>query len=210
MYIDDVMFITFLITSVPFVIWGMWGFSCWIMSLIKVRRGYIEVEWIEKNHQKRSKLVKPEKSNKIKIGELEYPLILDPAYYVLKGAKKIITFTRLGEKMKQIDYSAASRSKGEPPEDIFNDMLIEAEQVGRILGFKPDVLIKLVTFVAAGAAVIAVIGLIILNGQVNLMPAQIGDVVSEQNVNLAQQVAQAVREAIASTPTTISNATIIS
>jgi len=206
-YVDDFMFINFLIIGTPFIIWGMWSFSTWITTLIKVRRGFMEVRWIEKNHQEKVKLQKPQ-SNNIKIDGKPYPFINSPDFYVMKGAKKILEFTRLGERLQQIRFAGTiKRNEDEPSEDLFNSMLMEAEQWGKLQVFKPDILMKLLTIIAAVGVIAIGAGLVIELGMLNNLPQTTASALGESLKDLPTQVADKITPLI-SKPV-IPNATVI-
>jgi hypothetical protein len=161
MIIDDSTMFVFIITSVPFVFWGMWGFTQWFITMIKTRSGHYLVRWVNPNHQEQEKLVKPDKANQIKVNGKPQPFNNSPDYFSMKGAKKILLFSNLGDRITQMKLKSSEKEdKNSPPPDLFNEMLLEMEQWGKMMGVKPNPLMLLLCFVAAGAAVGTLLGVL--------------------------------------------------
>jgi len=157
-YVDDFQIFSLFIISVPFVLWGMWAFSNWFMSMIKTRRGFYSVRWIEQNHQEIEKMIKPDKAGQMKIAGKPRPFQNDPAHFILRGSKKIIEFTKLGNNFMQLSFMpAGGKDKDAPPADLFDEMLLEMEQFGKMMSLRPAGWKDILLMVAAGAAVLALI-----------------------------------------------------
>lgn len=168
--------ITFNVPEIPFFIFlgvlgimfpiGIYHFSKFITTIIKVRRGYQEVELVQKNHQRSRKLEKP-LGNKIKVEGEDKPFENDPEHYVLEGSKKVVAFTRLKDRLEQLSFTGGDRShKGEMPENLFNDALHESEEWGKRQGFEEKKWKDIALIGAVILGVIAVVGLFYLNGTV--------------------------------------------
>lgn len=200
--------LAFLIVFVPFVlILGAKTLAEWLEGFIKVRRGYFSVNWIMKNHQWKERLVKP-KGNDVEIESKPQPFFNNPQYTAFKGSKKMIFFSRIGDRLRQLMITGNSdkdfeKNKGIPPENEFNDMLDAAEISGSLLGFKKTDLEKwllyIAVFAAAGALVLGVINL-------NMLTLIDGKINTTQQI---QTQPQAAPQTPAANPNIPSNATII-
>lgn len=165
--------LAFMIVFVPFfLVLGMWKFSDWLMSFIKVRQGYFNVNWVMKNHQWRERMIKPD-GNDVKLEGKPQPFINDPKFTAFKGSKKVIIFSRVGDRLKQLQIRADTdkdleKSKGIPPETEFNDMLDGAEMAGSIFGIKKTqfekILLIIAVVAAAGALLLGVVNLNMASG----------------------------------------------
>lgn len=148
----------FSIVGVPlFMFLGFWKFSDWMVNFIKVRQGFMEYMHVLKNHQIKTKMFKPT-SNEVKIGKNKYPFTTSPEYLGFKGNKKVIFFSRIGDRLQQLPFFSKGDKKTEknsPNEDIFNQMLLEAEQTGKLFGIKKNPLMQIL-------AIIGIIGIAIL------------------------------------------------
>lgn len=175
--------LAFLIVFVPFLtVLGIKAFTEWITDFIKVRRGFFSVNWIMKNHQWRDRMIKPN-GNNVKIEDKPQPFINNPNFTAFKGAKKIIFFSRIGERLKQLQIKADTdreleKSKGIPPETEFNDMLDGAEMSGSIFGLKKSQFEKILLYIAVIAAAGALIA-----GVVNINMSSALDIKLNQTIN---------------------------
>jgi hypothetical protein len=156
--------LAFLIVFTPFLlILGTKALAEWLEQFIKIRRGFFSVNWVMKNHQWRERLVKP-KGNDVVVEGKPQPFINNPKYTAFAGSKKKIFFTRIGDRLRQIQIAADTdkdydKNKGIPPENEFNDMLDAAEIAGSLLGLRR----KDITQYLLYAAIIAAAGALILS-----------------------------------------------
>lgn len=160
--------LAFMVVFVPFfLLVGMKGFAEWVVSFIKVRQGYFSVNWIMKNHQWKERMLKP-KGNEVEVENKPQPFINNPSYTAFRGSKKVIFFSRIGDRLRQLQIKADTdkldKDKGIPPETEFNDMLDGAEMAGSIFGIKKsqfERMLLIIAVVAAGGALL--LGVINLN-----------------------------------------------
>lgn len=170
--------LAFMIVFVPFfLMMGIKGFSDWIVSFIKIRQGYFSVNWIMKNHQWREKMIKP-KQDELSVEGHTTPFINNPKFTAFRGSKKLVFFSRIGDKLKQLQIIADNDKdieRGIPPSDLYEDMLLEAEQIGRIFALKKSTLEKFLLYIAVGAAVGALLFGFINMGMLNAYDAKFND-----------------------------------
>lgn len=180
--VNDLMLFNLILISVPFVIWGMWGFSNWLIGLLKTRRGFYSVRWINQNHQEQEKLVKPNKANQIKVDGKPRPFFNDPKHFILRGSRKIIAFSKLGERITQLSFASDSKQDKEaPPGDLFDEMLMESEQFGKMMGVKPNPLMLILALVAAGGIVIVLLSSLGIYQMLNVVPKTTSDLVANSS-----------------------------
>jgi hypothetical protein len=164
--------LAFLIVFAPFfLILGIKGFADWITTFIKVRQGYFSVNWIMKNHQWKEKMIKPA-GNEVKVEGKPIPFINNPEFTAFRGSRKILFFSRIGERLKQLQIKADSdadlkKNKGVPPENEFNEMLDAAFSAGTVFGLKKSSLERILLYAAvivgAGALIFGFVNMGMLN-----------------------------------------------
>jgi len=174
--------LAFMIVFLPFfVLMGIKAFADWIVSFIKVRQGYFSVNWIMKNHQWKERMLKP-KGNEVEVENKPQPFINNPSYTAFRGSKKVIFFSRIGDRLRQLQIKADTdkldKDKGIPPETEFNDMLDGAEMAGSIFGIKKSQFEKMLLIIAVVAA-----GGALLLGVVNLNMANQLDIKLNQTMS---------------------------
>lgn len=196
----------FSIMAVPFFMFlGFWKFSNWMVNFIKVRQGFMEYMYILKNHQIKTKMFKP-KSNEVKIGENRYPFSTSPEYLAFKGNKKVIFFSRIGNALKQLRYFEVEDKKAmkeSPNEDIFNDMLLQAEATGKLFGIKKDKLEKILAIVAAVGVVVLLLFAFVQTESIKSLDTRLNQTI--ENMPDAEQIADNVAQRIRPDP--LANAT---
>jgi hypothetical protein len=161
--------LAFMIVFLPFfLIMGIKWFADWLVSFIKVRQGYFSVNWVMKNHQWKERMLKPD-GNDVQIENKPQPFINNPNFTAFRGSKKMIFFSRIGDRLRQLQIKGDTdrdmeKNRGIPPETEFNDMLDGAEMAGSIFGIKKsqfEKILLLIAVVAAGGALL--LGVINLN-----------------------------------------------
>ncbi len=189
--------LAFIVVTVPFfLLWGIKRAADWVIEFIKVRQGFFSVNYILKNHQYKTRMIKP-KGLQVQIDGKNTPFKNHPDYTAFAGSKKMIFFTRIAEKLQQMKLTAKDQTrynKGAPSDNLFNDMLLEAEQVGKLFGLKKSKFEQILLIIAVIAAIGGLVGAALNMGMIQSLEQTINT--SLANLPSSEAIAAQVQAAL--------------
>jgi hypothetical protein len=140
--------LSLLVLTGPLAVWGCWSIGNWLKEKILVRRGYFKAYFRQKNHRKIMRVVKPE-GDYIRIRKNAYPFNDGLGYIYYEGNTPTIEYNEHGQQLNFI-------TKEKETVDAINvdALMTRTYNLGKSHGSKDIQMIKIASFVAAGASVL--------------------------------------------------------
>jgi len=143
--------------TLPVAVYGMYCFMNSIVSLIKIKNGYVETIILMEGGQAKIKWIKP-KSGSAELSKEKKGFFKDAIGYIWRKGFKPFTIYREKD-LQQLNLLETSESKTGVSADDISNLITRSFQVGYIKGFKKNQMVNnLIVFVLVGVA-----GLLLLN-----------------------------------------------